>query len=312
MSMQKALVSGATGFVGTILVQCLKELSVDVCRIGRSAVSNDDIVCDFLLDDIPKKAFIGIDTVFHLAGYAHDMRNDSSVAHMYQRLNVDVTVKLAEQASLFGVKRFVFVSSVKAGGSSVLKTCVSEMDQGDPEGIYGQTKREAELKILEIGRQSNMHVSIIRPSLVYGPKVKGNLAMMQRGIQMGWFPPLPDTGNQRSMIHVDDLVRAIVLVAESDQANGEIYIATDGRPYSSRQIYEAICHSVEKDPYLWSIPRFFFDLAALMSSKVHYKLNKLLGDECYSSIKLELLGFKAQKTLMDFSKSDFSMGKNVQ
>ncbi|HIO61664.1 MAG TPA: NAD-dependent epimerase/dehydratase family protein, partial [Deltaproteobacteria bacterium] len=206
----------------------------------------------------------------------------------------------AEIAAQQGVQRFVFVSSVKAGGGTIVGRCMTEEDKGEPQGIYGSTKREAELKLLEIGRQSCMHVSIVRPSLVYGPGVKGNLAKMRSGIEKGWFPPLPETGNHRSMIHVDDLVRALLLVAEDDRANGEIFIATDGVPHSSRKIYEAICQQVDKTVPRWSVPKFLFDGVASVSSRFRYKVEKLLGDECYSSTKLESLGFRAERTLKDW------------
>ena len=150
-----------------------------------------------------------------------------------------------------------------------------------------------------------MHVSIIRPSLVYGPNVRGNLKLMLSGIEKGWFPPLPETGNKRSMIHVDDLVRAILLVVDDDRANGEIFIATDGAPYSSREIYNAMCGVVGKLIPKWSVPKVLFDLASLASPRIKYKLNKLLGDECYSSAKLEALGFKAKRSLKDMNETDF-------
>jgi len=150
-----------------------------------------------------------------------------------------------------------------------------------------------------------MHVSIIRPSLVYGPNVKGNLQLMLSGIKKGWFPPLPETGNKRSMIHVDDLVRAILLVADDDRANGEIFIATDGTPHSSRYIYNAMCSALDKSIPKWSVPKILFDMASLVNPRIKYKLNKLLGDECYSSAKLEALGFKAKKTLKDMNETSF-------
>jgi nucleoside-diphosphate-sugar epimerase len=212
---------------------------------------------------------------------------------------------LAELAVRAGVKRFVFVSSIKAGGISTPKKCINENDQIDPEGIYGKTKREAELRLLEIGKESGMHVSIIRPSLVYGPDVKGNLKLMLLGVEKGWFPPLPETGNKRSMIHVDDLVRAILLVADDDRANGEIFIATDGIPHSSRDIYNAMCSALDKSIPKWSVPKILFDMASLVNPRIKYKLNKLLGDECYSSAKLEALGFKAKKTLKDINETSF-------
>ena len=128
---------------------------------------------------------------------------------------------------------------------------------------------------------------------------------MLHGIKKGWFPPLPETGNRRSMIHVDDLVRAILLVAEDKRANGEIFIATDGTPYSSRKIYNTMCDLKGKVIPKWSVPKSLFNLAGLLIPSIKYKINKLLGDECYSSDKLEALGFKAKKTLRDMNETYF-------
>ena len=218
---------------------------------------------------------------------------------------MSATVQLANLAVKSGVKRFVLVSSVKAGGRPPLGMCANEKDQKNIEDVYGKTKREAELKLLEIGKDSGMHVSIIRPSLVYGPNVKGNLQLMLSGVRAGWFPPLPETGNRRSMIHVDDLVRAILLIAEDKQANGEVFIATDGTPHSSREIYSVICNITGKPVPKWSVPKFLFNLIALTSPKIKYKVDKLLGDECYSSEKLEALGFKSKRTLKEMNKTSF-------
>jgi len=304
--MTKCLVTGSTGFIGSRLLGLLKTIESDVRLLARSKVDNyETAVCNLRKDRIPKHALESIDTVFHLAGFAHDMQDPSKVKNLYHTVNVEATVELAKLAAESGVKRFVFVSSVKAGGLPLSEHCASEGDQNDPEGVYGKTKREAELKLLKIGKESDMHVSIIRPSLVYGPNAKGNLQLMLSGVKKGWFPPLPETGNKRSMIHVDDLVLAILLVANDDRANGEIFIATDGVPYSSREIYNAMCSALDKSIPKWSIPKFLFDMASLINPRIKYKLNKLLGDECYSSTKLEALGFKAQKTLKDMNETDF-------
>ena len=291
----KVFVTGATGFIGQRLLGCLKEKGKDLKILSRQPHPDyETLVCDLQSEVIPDGALDGVDTVFNLAGFAHDFRDPSEVEHLYRAVNVDATVRLAELAVDSGVKRFVFVSSVKAG------TSYEDDVGGTPEGVYGQTKREAELKILEIGLQSEMHVSIVRPSLVYGPGVKGNLAWMRSAVKKGWFPPLPETGNRRSMIHVDDLVRALLLVAEDDRADGEIFIATDGVPHSSRKIYEAICKQVDKTVPRWSVPKFLFDGVASVSSRFRYKVEKLLGDECYSSAKLESLGFRAERALKDW------------
>ena len=304
--MTKYLVTGSTGFIGNKLTKHLAEMKVLVRILSRKNQSNyETVVCDLQSDVIPDDALDNIDTVFHLAGFAHDMRDASKIADLYYKVNVSATVQLANLAVKSGVKRFVFVSSVKAGGNPPLGTCANEKDQKNTEDVYGKTKREAELKLLEIGKDSGMHVSIIRPSLVYGPNVKGNLQLMLSGVRAGWFPPLPETGNRRSMIHVDDLVRAILLIAEDKQANGEIFIATDGTPHSSREIYSVICNITGKPVPKWSVPKFLFNLIALTSPKIKYKVDKLLGDECYSSEKLEALGFKSKRTLKEMNKTSF-------
>ena len=287
-----SFVTGATGFIGQRLLVSLKEKkslkTKDVQKIKiLSRHSHPDyvtVVCDLQSQVIPDYALNGINSVFHLAGFAHDLRNASEIEPQYRAVNVDATVRLAELAVASGVKHFVFVSSVKATTS---------------DGVYGQTKREAELRLLEIGRQSELHVSIVRPSLVYGAGAKGNLALIRKGIEQGWFPPLPETGNRRSMIHVVDLVEALLLVAKDRRANGGIFTATDGTTHSSREIYEAICRAVGKPIPQWNVPKFMFDWIAMLSPRIRYKVDKLLEDEYYSSEKLEALGFKAEKSLND-------------
>lgn len=301
--MTVSLITGATGFIGRKLANAVDGEIRVLSREKRS--DYDTIVCDLQSEVIPDHALNNVNTVFHLAGFAHDMRDANKIADLYYKVNVKATVQLANLAVKFGVKRFVFVSSVKAGGNPPLGACANEKDQKNTEDVYGKTKREAELKLLEIGKESGMHVSIVRPSLVYGPNVKGNLQLMLSGIKAGWFPPLPETGNRRSMIHVDDLVQAILLVSEDKRANGGIFIATDGTPYSSREIYNSMCGVTGKLIPKWSVPKTLFDIASLVSPRIKYKINKLLGDECYSSAKLEALEFKAKKSLKDMNETDF-------
>ncbi len=117
---------------------------------------------------------------------------------------------------------------------------------------------------------------------------------MLSGIEKGWFPPLPEVNNRRSLIHVDDLVRALVMVAGDDRADGEIFIATDGVIHSSREIYEAMCGLLGKEVPRWSVPKFLFDSLAIISPQIRYQVNKLFGDECYSSKKLHAFGFNPQ------------------
>ena len=304
--MNNLLVTGATGFVGQYLVKKLNQKNLKIKILSRtSSLDYETVVCDLETQIIPNDMLNGIDTVFHLAGVAHDSRSSSQYDKHYYSINVDATINLAQLAVKSNVKRFVYVSSVKAGGNKNVEGCLTEEDQGKPEGIYGKTKRKAEIKLLDIGLNSNMHVSIIRPSLIYGPNVKGNLKLMKEGIEKGWFPPLPEIHNRRSMIHIDDLANALILVAENNQANGEIYIATDGQKYSSREIYEALCGVVGKSPPKWFVPMIIFRLISKFHPRLEYKIQKLLGDECYSSKKLELIGFKAKRSIGDINEKGF-------
>lgn len=300
--MNKVFVTGASGFIGKRLVAALLADNVSVRVLSRYDQSDfDTVVCDLQNETIPSAALTDIDTVFHLAAFAHDLRDATNIEHLYRLVNVSATEELLRLATLSGVQRFIFVSSVKAGGHVSSDQCISESDQNKPEGVYGQTKYEAELRVLEIGRQSNMHVSILRPSLVYGNGVKGNLSCMFSAIKKGWFPPLPETGNNRSMVHVDDLVSALLLVCENDRANGEIFNVTDGNEYSSREIYETMCSILGKKAPSWNVPKFVFYMASIFSPRLAYMVEKLLGDECYSSEKIRMIGFSPSKTLKNFN-----------
>lgn len=304
--MKKILITGGSGFIGSRLVSFLEKTNHSIVLLSRLPRSNSKtFICDFMTDQIPKDAFIGVDTVFHLAGLAHDTKEKEKMSNFYEKLNVDSTVQLAKLAIENKVKKFIFVSSVKAGGKSIHGSYSNENDQVEPEEIYGKTKRDAELKLLQMSLRSNMHISIIRPSLVYGPNVKGNLKLMIQGISQGWFPPLPKINNKKTMVHVDDLVRALLFVSQEDLANGEIFNITDGKTYSTREIYESVCFSLNKSVPNWTTPKIIFDFLSILSPSFKNKINKLLGDEFHSSKKIESLGFKPNLTIKDMNETLF-------
>jgi nucleoside-diphosphate-sugar epimerase len=105
------------------------------------------------------------------------------------------------------------------------------------------------------------------------------------------------------MVHVDDLVRSILFVSNNKRANREIFIVTDGTPYSSREIYKYMCKALKKRVPKWYVPFFIFSVISYMNSSIRYRVNKLLGDECYSSKKLQSLGFKTHKSLENFNET---------
>lgn len=295
------LVTGGTGFIGQRLISSLGDNNVRL--LVRSVDQNlklSQVKCELGADVIPDMAFEGIETIFHLAGNAHDISGEQA-AESYQRVNVDATIELASKAANHGVKSFVFVSSVKAGGLPLNGRCASEKDQSEPDGVYGHSKRQAEVALLDLNEKTKMQISIIRPALVYGPAAKGNLQTMMNAISKRLLPPLPETGNRRSMIHIDDLITAMKLICSHNDSNGEIFIATDGGQYSTREIYDAMCQALGRKVPGWSIPKVFFDVLGLVSRKIRHKTDKILGDECYSSEKLNSLGFKPEHTIWDKS-----------
>ena len=255
------LLTGATGFIGNRLYKALKNHGREIVAISRN--SNTDFsnlyVSDISRQNLPMKAFKGVTSVFHLAGYAHDLSNPAGKEEKYKKVNVEATVNLAKVSIKAGVQKFIYVSSTKAGSPNVTNPSVNSISE-KPQGIYGRTKRKAEQELLKISKDSGMKVIIVRPSLVYGPNVKGNLATMINGIKKGWFPPLPDAGNSRSMIHVDDLVLALLLLEKSIGNFGEIFIATDSNCYSSKEIYACLCKAAGRKVPKWEVPIFFSSL----------------------------------------------------
>jgi len=299
-----ALVTGASGFIGQVLCQRLRDQRVQVRGGMRRVVEGpwDEVVLvDLVTQRFPEDALAGVDTVFHLAGKAHALSETRQDEEEYSHVNTDGTRVLLEAAKDAGVRRFIFISSVKAMGEGG-DACQDESKECRPETPYGESKLAAERLVLEGGYVPEPVV--LRLSMVYGPSRKGNLPRMIDAAAKGLFPPLPEVGNQRSMVHVVDVVQAALLAAEKPVAVGQTYIVTDGQTYSTRQMYEWICEALEKPVPVWNMPvgllkilakvgdgigkirgrRFLFDSDAL---------DKLTSSACYSSEKIEReLGFR--------------------
>ena len=305
---KKILVTGANGFIGRSLCNSIRD-SGDIVRIlvrTKMAKVSDEQFIFRDKENIDISAFLGVDVVIHLAGYAHDTANKRNNDDKYWDINVELTEKILNLSLQSKVSKFIFISSVKAGGiPDNSRKCFSESFCAKPNNIYGETKIYAEKRILDIAKKSDINISIIRPSLVYGPKMKGNLHSMLYWIDKGWFPPLPENGNVRSMVHIDDLVDAIRLVCNYNKSNGEVFIVTDGRRYSSYEIYNTMCDVLKKSIPKYRIPPFVFVFIGWFNKNAQYKIGKLLGSECYSSKKIESIGFKAKKSLLDMNITEY-------
>lgn len=298
-----ALISGATGFIGQVLCQQLREQGVQVWGGMRQVTKGpwDEVVLFDLVQKLPKDALVGVDTIFHLAGKAHALSETQQDEKEYFRINTEGTATLLEAAQCAGVRRFVFISSVKAMGEGGA-ACQDENEACCPETPYGKSKLAAERLVLEGGYVPEPVV--LRLSMVYGSSRKGNLPRMIEAVAKGRFPPLPEMGNQRSMVHVMDVVRAALLAAEKPTAVSQTYIVTDGQAYSTRQMYEWICEALNKSVPAWTVPIVILKMLAKVGdgmSRVRRRrfmfdsdaLDKLIGSAYYSSEKIQReLGFK--------------------
>lgn len=282
------LLTGSTGFIGSNILKELEKKNEKIILLGRKANPKyKTFDCDFLTDKVPLNAFNDIDTVIHSAGCAHDIDN-KILSESYFKINTHTVVEMAKISIQKGVKSFIFISSVKAA---------------NPSDIYGMSKQKAERRLLEMSKNSDMQIIIVRPALVYGKKVKGNLELMMNGIKKGWFPPIPETENKRSMIHVDDLVDVIFFLKNFSNLEGGIFIATDGRVYSTAEIYDIFCNILGKKIPKIRVPKLFFTIISFIHPSIKFKVDKLLGNDYYSSEKLDKLGFVPKKTLIDIKRN---------
>jgi len=284
------LVTGAGGFIGRHLAQPNDRL------LMRVECSRPDVVGGDLLDPASLVAACeDIETIFHCAGYAH--ASPSSDADVHWQINYKGTRNLVEAAGLKGVKRFVFLSSVKAMAEPG-EECIGEDWPGEPATPYGRAKRAAEEAVLEAGAKYGMHVVNLRLAMVYGRGGHGNLERMARAVRAGWFPPLPETNGRRSLVHVDDVVAAMRLVADAPAANGRTYIVADPMAYSGREIYDAIRAALGLPPARWRVPVGALRAAARLNDRLAEIVERLVGSACYSPARIEReLGFRARVDL---------------
>jgi len=292
------LITGSTGFIGSRLLKFLdlKKFATREVLRKEDKVSNDFVICNLESQQLDPLSFYDVDTVFHLAGQAHETINSLESRQSCEDINFTATINLAKQASHYGVKKFIYVSSVKAGRINIKDLNYKIHEDHDSKDFYGIIKRKTELKLLELNESSEMSISIVRPALVYGPNVKGNLRSLIDGIDKGWFPPIPENRNKKSLIHVDDLVRALFSLSKSKMSDGEIYTATDDYIYSSKEIYDSIRKSLGKKRTKWRVPYVFFNFISKIHPYFKIKIIKLMGDDYYAN-NIKNIGFKAKLKL---------------
>lgn len=306
---KKALVTGATGFIGKYFVNYLLEKQIIVRALVRNSEKSSLLPgeVDIVVGDLTRPNSLidickDVDTVFHLGGYAHAWGDQISESNKHHTINFQGTQNIIEEAVRAKVKRFIYFSSVKAVADNNL--CINEKWNEPPNSPYGIAKREAEKWVIATGKKTGMHVCVLRPALVYGPEWKGNLASMLRAIDKGFFLPIPETNNHRSLVSIDDICQAAVLAANNLNANGKIYFVTDGMYYSTHQLYVLMREALGKQIPKWHMPLFVFKLLAYIGDRAGNLIGrrmpfnseamlKLFGSAQYNSEQIQKeLGFK--------------------
>jgi UDP-glucose 4-epimerase len=327
------LVTGATGFIGRHLVSALCSSNAKVLALARNAaeiagLSTDDRVVG-IVRDLTQAGSLGevlrdVDVVFHLAsgGEGPDATPKSSLSRRSEAggtsnaeeseggVTIRGTRKLLDAAVQMGAKKFVFFSSVKAMGENTAMR-LDETSETHPASAYGRAKLAAESLVFEVGRRHGLHVCVLRLPLVYGLDNKGNIARMIVAIDHGRFPLVPKIENKRSMVHVSDVVQAALLAAEKPEANGRLYIVTDGQTYSTHDLYVKICEGLGRGVPGWHVSVGVWRALAKIGDVIGAirgrpfafdsgALQKLIGSAWYSSDKIAReLGYWPTHTLDD-------------
>lgn len=268
------LVTGASGFVGNALVSRLAAENSSrgvVASVRRSNLSWPNGVIPVAVGDLLPttnwaSALQGVDAVVHCAARVHVMQDASAnPLEDYRLVNVQGTLNLAQQAAQAGIRRFVFVSSIKVNGEATLPgQPFTADDTPAPVDPYGVSKLEAEIGLLELAKKTGMEVVIVRPPLVYGPGVKANFASMMRWVARGIPLPLGSIHNSRSMVSLENLVDLLICCLVHPNAVGQIFLVSDGEDVSTSELLRRTARAMGRPSLLLPIPAAWLESAAAL------------------------------------------------
>lgn len=283
MRVNSLLITGANGFVGRSLCAASIRQGLRVRAAQRSATRPFEGVERINIAQIDgdtdwTEALSGIDVVIHLAARVHVMKETSADPLAEFRLvNVDGTENLARQAAKAGVKRLVYVSSIKVNGEETAGSkCYSEQDVPAPCDPYGVSKWEAEQVLHRVARETGLEVVIVRPPLVYGPGVGGNFISLFAAANKGVPLPLRGADNARSLIYVGNLVDALITCAAHSNAAGQTYLVSDGKPISTANLTDKIFQVLGRRSRSFYFPPILLRAIAALLGRSD-QINRLFG-----------------------------------
>ncbi len=298
------VVTGATGFIGGHLCAALSDTQHVVTMVSRSAQMEADqhsrtsiqidleqhVDYDTLLKDC--------EVVIHLAGRVHilnDPARDSEST--YISANTTATLSLARAAAARGVKRFIFLSSIKVNGeSTTLDKPFTPESIPRPSDAYGQSKLDAELGLLQIAESSTLEVVIIRPPLVYGPGVRANFLQLMRLVHKQVPLPFGSVKNKRSFVGIDNLVSLIVTCLDHPAAPNQIFFVSDNSDVSTPDLIRHIAHAQERQARLFPFPPALLHLVAKLVHREHLYVRICGTLQVDISTTMKVLGWKPVAT----------------
>ncbi|MBY7971819.1 SDR family oxidoreductase [Vibrio fluvialis] len=275
------VITGSNGFLGSHIVERIKEQPLVLLDRG---IDNKHPIYPFFQCEVNShhdytKALQGCQIVIHCAARVHIMDDkEAEPLPLYREANTAGTINLAKQAIDSGVKRFIFISSIKVNGESTLtdRPFKSE-DKHAPQDDYGLSKSEAEKQLLALAKDSGMEVVIIRPTLVYGPGVKANFASLMNLVSKGI--PLPFgciTKNKRSLVSVDNLVDLIVTCLDHSKAANQVFLVSDDRDVSTSEMVREMAIALGKPNMQLPVPIWCYKLIGALFNKSDV-LDRLTG-----------------------------------
>lgn len=261
------LVTGANGFVGRALCTELARREYGVRGAVRDISCATGFPCELtVVDDIGPdtdwvNALRGVDTLVHLAARVHVMRETASDSlSAFRMVNTAGTESLARQAARAGVRRFVYLSSIKVNGERTLVgRLFTEEDEPAPLDSYGISKYEAEEALRKIAQETGMEVVIIRPPLIYGPGVKANFLSMMRWLHKGVPLPFGAINNRRSLVALDNLIDFIVACLEHPAAANQTFLVSDGEDLSTTDLLLRVAVALNVPARLLPVPQKLLD-----------------------------------------------------
>ena len=276
--MEKILVSGSSGFIGKNLCRELIKLNRSVVGTVRNldSIENENNFEKFIIDNISlstewKNALKDVSCIIHCAGKAHIMNGDNK-KDFYHSVNTEGTIGLAKQAADIGVKRFIFLSSVKVNGENTEEIFLDKAEKKktnkifknddipNPQDFYAKSKLEAEKELWEISKKTGLEVIVIRLPLVYGVGVKGNMLKLIKLINSGIPLPFSLVKNKRSLISIENLVDILIKCIDHPNVAGKTFLVSDSEDLSTTDLLKYIGSAMGVSVRLFPFPIFLLKL----------------------------------------------------